>query len=119
MRRGNTWTKYFWFALVLYMLFTVGRLAYKNYQLNIEEANLNTDIADLENEIQGLKNEIVYFQSDSYKEKMIRAKLNMKKEGEEVVVITPAPEATQVEESDEDAPKTNPERWLRYLFPNS
>lgn len=118
MRRGKSWAKYFWFAIVLYMLFTVGRLAYKNYQLNLKEAQLNTDIATLENEIQNLRNDIVYYQSDEYKDKMLRARLNLKKEGEEVVVITPAPEAEVVAERLE-LPKNNPQRWLWYFFGKS
>lgn len=115
MRRGKSWAKYFWFAIVLYMLFTVGRLAYKNYQLNLQEAQLSSDIVALENEIQDLKNNIVYFQSDEYKDKMLRARLNLKKEGEEVVVITPSPVAEVVTEEVE-LPKTNPQRWLWYFF---
>ncbi|MDD3481086.1 MAG: septum formation initiator family protein [Patescibacteria group bacterium] len=117
MRRGNSWVRYFGLAIVLYMVFTVGRLAYRNYELNMQEENLRTDIASLENEIQELNNQIVYFQSDAYKEKMIRAKLGMKKEGEEVVVITPSPEAEEVTVTDEEENRTNPERWLSYLFP--
>jgi cell division protein FtsB len=98
------------------MLLMVGRLAYKNYQLNLEEARLNSDISSLENEIQDLRNKIVYFQSDSYKEKMIRAKLNLQKEGEEVVVITPSPVAEEVSEEEVDLPKNNPQKWLWYFF---
>lgn len=93
----------------------VGRLAYKNYQLNLKEAQLNTDIASLENEIQDLRNKIVYYQSDEYRDKMLRARLNLKKAGEQVVVITPAPEAEIVAEKVE-LPKNNPQRWLWYFF---
>lgn len=116
MRRGNSWAKLFWLIIVLYMLFTVGRLAYRNYQLNREEEDLRSAIVTLENEIQDLKNQIIYFQSDSYREKMIRAKLNLKKEGEEVVVIMPEPEAEEVEVADESAGKTNPQKWSHYFF---
>jgi cell division protein FtsB len=115
MQRGNAWVKYFWLAMVLYMIFSVGRLAYKNYQLNMEEATLKQDVASLENDILELRNQIVYFQSDSYKDKMIRAKLNMQKEGEKVVVIPPTPEVAQA--SDKTAEKlNNPQKWLRYFF---
>lgn len=115
MRRGNKWVKYFWLAAVLYAFYTVGRLAYKNYQFNLEEAQLREDVARLEVEIQDLKNQIVYYQSDSYKEKMIRAKLGLKKEGEEVIVITPEPEAEKVDNEEVDT-RTNPEKWLAYFF---
>jgi cell division protein FtsB len=97
------------------MLVSAGRLAYRNYELNLQEAKLGSDIAALENEIQDLKNKIVYYQSDSYKDKMIRARLNLKKEGEEVVVITPAPKAEVIVEEVE-LPQTNPQRWLWYFF---
>ncbi len=115
MRRGNSGVKYFWLAVVLYIIFSVGRLAYKNYQLNLEEANLKQDVAQLQVEIQQLKNQIVYFQSDSYKDKMIRSKLNMQKEGEKVVVIPESPKITEV--SDKSKEKlNNPQRWMRYFF---
>ncbi len=117
MRRGNKWVKLIWLTIAFYTLFTFGRLAYRNYQLNQEELGLKSEIAALQNEIQHLKNQIVYFQSDSYREKMIRAKLNLKKEGESVVVIPPDPETEEVEvEEEEMAEKTNPEKWLSYFF---
>ena len=115
MQRGNPWVRWLWLALVLYMMYTVGRLSYKNYQLNLEESTLRTDISDLENQIQDLKNNIVYYQSDSYKEKMLRAKLNMQKEGEKVVVITPEPKVEEVPDTRTEN-LTNPERWWRYFF---
>ncbi len=98
------------------MLFTVGRLAYRNYELNTEEANLKNDIAVLQNEIQSLKNQIVYYQSDAYKEKMIRAKLGMKKEGEKVIVITPGAEIKEVAYEADEENMTNPQKWLNYFF---
>lgn len=116
MNRGKSWAKYLWLGLALYMLFLVGRLAYRNYQLNLKEARLRADIISLENEIQDLNNNIVYYQSDDYKDKMLRARLNLKKEGEEVVVITPPPEAEVVAVSEPKLPKNNPERWLWYFF---
>lgn len=115
MRRGNTWVRYFWLAIVLYMMYTVGRLAYKNYQFNSEEAKLKEEVAILENEIQSLKNQIVYYQSDSYKEKMLRAKLNMQKEGEKVVIIPPEPPVENVDEKKKDN-LSNPGKWVRFFF---
>ena len=116
MKRGNAWVKIVWLIIVLYMLFTVGRLAYRNYQLNREEAELRESVITLENEIQDLRNKIIYFQSDSYKEKMIRSKLNLKKDGEEVVVILPEPEVEVVAAADEYEKKTNPQKWSHYFF---
>lgn len=116
MKRGNSWVKLVWLIIVLYMLFTVGRLAYRNYQLNQEEVELRESVIALENEIQDLKNKIIYFQSDSYKEKMLRAKLNLKRESEEVVVIMPEPEVEVVVTTDEYNKKTNPQKWSHYFF---
>lgn len=118
MKRGNPWVRFVWLIVVLYMLFTVGRLAYKNYQLNMEESALEADIIVLQNEIQDLRNQVVYYQSDSYKEKMLRAKLGLKKEGESVVVITPEPEVEEVVMETEDSKKRNPQKWLDYFFSN-
>lgn len=116
MRRGNTWVKYVWLGIILYMGFTAGRLAYRNYQFNLEEAKLEQEIAALELEIQDLNNKIVYYQSYSYKEKMLRAKQNLQKPGEKVVVVTPDPKATSEEESVVDR-RTPPQRWWDYFFP--
>jgi cell division protein FtsB len=117
MQRGSKWVKYFWLAIILYMAIAAGRLAYRNYQHNLEEARLEHDIAVLETEIQDLKNKIIYYQSDSYKEKMLRAKLNLQKPGETVVVITPEPKAEIVEEKKRDK-RLNPEKWWDYFFPS-
>lgn len=116
MKRGNPWVKYVWLAVIVYIMFTVGKLAYKNYQLSNKENNLRGDIATLENEVQDLKNQIVYFQSDSYKEKMLRAKLNMQKEGERVVVITSEPKIEQAPEPEPKKKLTNPEKWWNYFI---
>lgn len=116
MHRGSGRVKYLWLAIVLYMMYKVGLLAYKNYQINVQELKLREEIAILENEIQSLKNQIVYYQSDAYKDKMIRAKLNMQKEGESVVVITPEPEMEKVPEEPKLKKRTNAEKWMDYFF---
>jgi len=116
MRRGNQWAKLIWLLVVLYMFFAVGRLVYKNFQLNREESSLRNEIVALENEIQHLENQIIYFQSEAYKEKMLRARLNLKKEGERVIVIAPAPEVKEVVVEESNAKKTNPEKWAEYFI---
>ncbi len=116
MQRGNGWVKYLWLAVVLFMMYKVAGLAYKNYQINIQELRLKEEISILENEIQDLKNQIVYYQSDSYKEKMIRAKLNMQKEGETVVVIEPEPQMEEVADNSQIQRRTNAEKWWDYFI---
>lgn len=115
MRRGNTWVRWFWLVIVVYMMYTVGRLAYRNYQLNVEEARLRSDVAALQNDIQHLNNQIVYFQSDSYKEKMMRQKLNLQKEGEKVVVIAPEEKIAVEIEKKEERKVSNPQAWWDYF----
>ena len=115
MRRGNTWVRWIWLAIVVYMMYTVGRLAYRNYQLNVEEAQLKSDVATLQNDIQHLRNQIVYFQSDSYKEKMQREKLNLQKPGEKVVVIAPEPKIEAPKDSKSTRTVSNPQAWWDYF----
>lgn len=115
MRRGNTWARWLWLAIVIYMMYTVGRLAYKNYQLNVQEAKLRSDVASLQNDIQHLQNQIVYFQSASYKEKMLREKLNMQKPGEKVVVITPEPKIAETTDVKSTRKVSNPQAWWDYF----
>ena len=115
MRRGNTWARWIWLAIVVYMMYTVGRLAYRNYQLNVQELQLKNDVTQLENDIQTLNYQIVYYQSDSYKEKMLLEKLNLQKSGEKVVAINQqSPELLQAA----PAKKTkisNPTAWWDFL----
>jgi cell division protein FtsB len=115
MQRGNKWARWIWLAIVVYMMYTVGRLAYKNYQLNVEEAQLKQDVASLQVDIQHLRNQIVYFQSDSYKEKMLREKMNMQKPGEKVVVIKAEPKIEVAAVSTKKRNLSNPESWWDYL----
>jgi len=115
MQRGNNWVKYFWLVLVVYMSYSVGKVAYKNHLLNVEEMKLREEILVMENDIQDLKNKIIYYQSDSYKEKMLRARLNLQKEGEKVVVIEPEPDAEIIAEPQKKLKKTNPEKWWDYF----
>lgn len=98
-------------------MYTVGRLAYRNYQQNVQEMKLRSDVATLQVDIQNLKNQIVYFQSDSYKEKMQREKLNLQKPGEKVVVITPEPKLAEGN-TDQKQKNTgsNPQQWWSYLI---
>jgi cell division protein FtsB len=115
MRRGNTWARWIWLAIVVYMMYTVGRLAYRNYQLNVQEATLKADVAALQVDIAHLQNQIVYFQSESYKEKMQREKLNLQKPGEKVVVITPEPKLETPNTETKNHKVSNPQAWWDYF----
>ncbi len=95
------------FSLVL--LFAAGFLVWlivKDYPQKVEVAR---QLEDIENKISVLKKEeerqkglIEYLNSESYLEKQARLRLNLKKEGEEVVFVYQKDEADKASESFED-----------------
>ena len=105
------------FALlfIIYMLFIVGKTVYKNYTLNKKVSNLQNEINSLEEENNTLKNKILYYQTESFKEKEARQRLGLQKPGEEVIVLTPEEEQNQKQE--EEKPKEpNYKKWWKFFF---
>ncbi|NQV00555.1 MAG: septum formation initiator family protein [Parcubacteria group bacterium] len=79
------------FVVILILIFLVigfGRESYRKYQLTKEIKALETEIEQLEGKNQQMANLMDYFKKESYLEKEARLKLNLKKPGEKVVVIS-------------------------------
>ena len=70
-----------WLSLVLVKAF------YKKRQLDQEIGSLKAEIAKTDKKGQELSQLLSYFNSDSYLEKEAKDKLNLKKEGENVVMV--------------------------------
>lgn len=72
---------------------------YKKYKINKQIEDLRAQIASAEKSNQQISEMINYLGSQSFLEKEAREKLNMKKPGEEVVIIEPQKEqATSTQE---------------------
>jgi cell division protein FtsB len=98
-REGSFKAVFFSAITVILILFFVGFLFLSNWRIHQRSAELVLQIKGLEKEFQGLekKNQELklgfsQLSNEDYLEKMAREKLGLKKPGEEVVVVVPAPE---------------------------
>lgn len=76
---------------------------------------LTDEVAILEKENQRLIGDIDYLQSDVFVEREAREKLNFKKQGEKVVVITGRENGVEAESASSPG-KKNWQLWREYLF---
>ncbi|MBU4030783.1 septum formation initiator family protein [Patescibacteria group bacterium] len=84
-------SKIFLFLAVLaliYLVINLGRESYRKHQLTKEVDNLKLEIERLEGSNQQLANLMDYFKEESFIEKEARLKLNLKKPGEKVVILS-------------------------------
>ena len=118
-------SKVFLFFIVLALIglvISLGQESYRKYQLTKEINGLKSEIERLEGKNQQLADLMEYFQEGSYLEKEARLKLNLKKEGEKVVVVsqTAGAEVDQriVAETEKEVSNetTNFWKWWEYFF---
>lgn len=103
--------------VLLYMFFIVGKTSYQNYQINNKIKALKSDVESLEIENKNLTQDIEYFKTDTYKEKVARQRLGLKKPDENVMVIVPSEESEDNEVEEEKL--SNPEKWWKFFFRSS
>lgn len=109
-----------WLALVLVKTF------YKKHQLDSEIANLKKEIDKIDKKDQELSNLLNYFDNQNFLEKEAKEKLNMKKEGENVVIVSevsgsPQPSAAPLAAASAPAQEQesgNLLKWWQYFFGN-
>lgn len=107
------------FAIVLIsgIVLAVGLLVFANWKMGQKRADLlsqidslKQEIAELEKKNEDMKKGISQSTQEGYLEKEARERLNLKKPGEEVVVVVPPKEGEQTKE-----PKNFLERWLEII----
>jgi len=118
-------SKVFLFFITLALIglaINLGRESYRKYQLTKEINQLKSEIGRLEGKNQQLADLMEYFQEGSYLEKEARLKLNLKKPGEKVVVIS-QPAAAEVDkrivaeaEGEVSNETTNFWKWWEHFF---
>ena len=110
------------FLLVLILIgiiAAVGKESYRKYQIDKEVGEIKKEIESLKEKNQVLSNLLDYFNSEESLEKEARLKLNLLKEGEKLVIITPNKKTdseNQLSEDIEEKQPSNFEKWLKYLF---
>lgn len=114
-----------WLFIILTMILLLGLVnqGSKNYELQSRADKLNAQIAQLENDNQQLGYKILYYKTDSYKEKLAREKLGLQLPGESVVIIPGSKGETKngsaaLDNKSASAITTpsNIEQWIEFLF---
>lgn len=120
----NWKSKAFLLVLIIILIFITLNLSQnysKNKEVNEEIASLRQEISDLEQENLQFQELINYFNSDAYIEEKARIDLGLKKQGEQVVVVT-GDISEQIAQQTEGIAKTtnsnksNPEKWWDHFF---
>lgn len=126
-RKKNIFSKIISFKLFIFMAVIiivslsmgVGGEYYRDYQIQKEIDSLQKEIDYFETNNYKLSQLAEYFQTDEYKELEARKRLNMKKEGESVVIIgQPDSDLDEliIEEENEYKNFPNYIKWWNYFF---
>ena len=113
----NKFLIFFLILALIGLVVAVSKESYRRYQIDKEAADLKKEIAFLEEKNESLTRFLDYFNSDKFLEKEARLKLNLLKEGEKLVIISPGKEA-DLENRSEDIQEnkiSNFKKWLEYL----
>lgn len=115
--------------LLIFISVALGKAVYKRYQIQKEIALIQAEIQKAEGKNKELARLLEYLDTSSFQEKMARQKLNLKREGENVVVIPVKKKGEEVilgenNQNNNNEPlaetKTNkfenPKKWWYYFF---
>ncbi len=110
--------------IFLALLVGIFQQFYHRYQVKKDLDKLDTEIANFNKQKEDLNNLLDYYKNESNLENEARVRLNLKKEGEEVVIILPTATSTeksgginsQGSENIENLP--NYKQWWYYFFGN-
>jgi cell division protein FtsL len=86
---GSRITLFFLLLGFLWLVLNAVDIYYKKYKINKQIEDLKAQITSAEKSNQQISDMIDYLGSQSFLEKQAKEKLNMKKPGEEVVIIEP------------------------------
>ncbi len=107
-------------ALLFFIGFKYSKEAYKQREVNVEIANLQSEIEKLNQENKNLQGLIEYFQTEEFKEKETKDKLNLVKEGEKLVLIKEKEISVETANEDDEVEvvvnRPNYYWWWYYFF---
>ncbi len=115
-------------VFVLTLLFFVAfvgyhflRIKHKQLKINKEVAELQEKIDEFESRNKNLEQLAQYLQTDYFKEREAKQKLNLVKEGEKVVIVKNSKIKRTLEKTEEKKPKVEIDRpnyyyWWYYFF---
>lgn len=104
------------------LVLVLGAVAFVTFELYMQKRQVDSEIARLTEQSNNLSRDngqlselIKYLDTPEYKEREAREKLNLKKPGEEVVVLPEDDNDGQVASAQAET-QSNPEKWLSYFF---
>lgn len=105
------------------LILVFGAVAFVTTELYMQKRQVDSEIARLQEQSNNLNRDnqqlselIKYLDTQEYKEREAREKLNLKRPGEEVVVLPEDTGNGQVASVNIDIP--NPQKWFNYFFSN-
>ena len=107
--------------IFLALLVGIFQQFYHRYQVKKDLDKLDAEIANFNKQKEDLNNLLDYYKNESNLENEARVRLNLKKEGEEVVIILPAATSTESDKisSQKDIENMpNYKQWWYYFFSN-
>lgn len=110
------------FVVMFYIGYKLFQETYKQNQINVEIASLQQEVEKLNQDNQNLNELISYLQTDEFKEKEAREKLNLIKDGEHLVLVKEkevamdAPKAESQREAQVVVKRPNYYWWWHYYF---
>lgn len=84
----------FLIPILLALIAGIFQELYYRYEIDSELNKINAEIANLSEQKNGLNNLLDYYKNESNLEREARVRLNLKKEGEKVVIILPSATST-------------------------
>ena len=105
--------------IVVFLSINLGKEYYREHQIQKEINSLQKEIESLEKNIYKFSQLAEYYETSEYKEVEVRKRLNMKKEGEKVVIIKNlSADLDQIGIEDELNNKNLPNymKWWNYFF---
>ncbi len=115
--------KLFFLAVMLVIVIfgpALGSEFYRNYQIEKEIESLKNEIDTLDKNNYQLSKLVEYYNTDQFKEREARTRLNLKKEGENLAIIKQSGvdlKKTDVSEEEAAAPNLpNYRKWWNYFF---
>ena len=113
----------FLIPISLALLIGIFQQFYHRYQVKKDLDKLDMEIANFNKQKEDLNNLLDYYKNESNLENEARVRLNLKKEGEKVVIILPNATSTErsgginLQESENIENLPNYKQWWHYFFP--
>jgi cell division protein FtsB len=129
VKKGTAWflriAAFLLLILVSFLSYALFEESYKKSQVKKEIERLRLEAEAIENKNFQIREKIAYLESREFLEKEAKDKLNLQREGENLIVIKPGPlreksseeeDFSQKEGGSSGIQKTNCEKWWDYFF---